>query len=127
MIIPALYDTIQYLERQKFDWSDGGKREEILFKDRCSALLFHPIMMAFWSDLVNKHHLEVKEAFTQLFARSKRGIVVSDLLTTFMSVMQFSTLPIHDREFNPMYVNAEIRSNIPPLYMEYFMPHNLLG
>jgi hypothetical protein len=33
VIIPALYDTIQYLERQKFDWSDCGVRDEILFKD----------------------------------------------------------------------------------------------
>jgi hypothetical protein len=64
-------------------------------------------MMAFWSDLVNKHHLEVKEACNRLLARSTRGSVVSDLLATFMGAMQFSTLPIHDRQVNPMYLNGE--------------------
>ncbi len=62
VIIPALYDTIQDLIRQKmYSLAADG---DIIFRDRCSALLFQPIIMAFWSDLVNEHHMKVKEAFT---------------------------------------------------------------
>jgi hypothetical protein len=127
VIIPALIDTIQELERQKYDWSDNGKKDEILFRERCSALLLRPIMMAFWSSLVNVHGMEVKEAFAQLLERCTRGSVVSELLNTLLGAMQFSTLPIHDREVNPMHLHGEFWSNIPQHYLAYYMPHTELN
>jgi hypothetical protein len=95
VIIPALYNTIQDLTRQKMNnWAADG---DILFRDRCSALLFNPIMVAFWSDLVNMHGMKVKEAFARLLETGSFYSVFYDLLVTFMGAMQFSTLPIHDR------------------------------
>jgi hypothetical protein len=129
VIMPVLYNTIQDLTRQKMNsWAADG---EILFRDRCSALLFHPIIwpinMAFWSDLVNEHHMKVKEAFTQLLETGSFYSVFYDLLVTFMGAMQFSTLPIHDSEVNPMYLYREFWSNIPQQYRQYSMPHTELN
>jgi hypothetical protein len=44
-----------------------------------------------------------------------------------MGAMQFSSLPIHDSEVNPMYLYGKIWSKIPQQHRQYYMPHTMLN
>ncbi len=118
--IIALYNTIQYLERQKFDWSDGGKKEEIrVFKMQCAIISPYHDGLLEWFGQVASYGSE-GSFYSTIEGGARCSVIISDLLKTFMSVMKFSTLPVHSCEVYPMHVNGKIRPNIHPQNTEYF-------
>ena len=130
IIVPALFEARECFEKKIARTLSyySGRMDEIVktHHDRTyAALFFHPIMIQFWSALVNvKGIAALRDAFQpylQNYPKEESGLF-SKYFPIFLDVMQ--VFGPEGNDINPMHVNFSIFAKIPPVYAaNYYTPH----